>query len=44
MKNKLKKREEKQKKLLKEKEIPKHKKPKCDRYWYDPDCGPIYPD
>lgn len=38
------KQEEKQEKPPKEKKTPRREKPGSDRYWYDPDCGPIYPD
>jgi hypothetical protein len=38
------KKEEKQGKPPGEKKTPDRKEPKSDRYWYDPDCGPIYPD
>lgn len=36
--------EEKQGKPPKEKKTPGRETPQSDRYWYDPDCGPIYPD
>jgi hypothetical protein len=41
---KIEKKEGKQSRPPKEKKKPDRKTPKSDRYWYDPDCGPIYPD
>ena len=38
------KKEEKRGKPPAEKKTPARKEPQSDRYWYDPDCGPIYPD
>jgi hypothetical protein len=38
------KKEEKQGKAPKEKKGTNRKTPQSDRYWYDPDCGPVYPD
>ena len=38
------KKEEKRGKPPKEKKGINRKKPQSGRYWYDPDCGPVYPD
>jgi hypothetical protein len=42
--NKRKKIEKKKTGTRKEKKIPTQPKPKNGKYWYDPDCGPIYKD
>jgi hypothetical protein len=36
--------EEKKGGARKVKNNPRRPKPIRDKYWYDPDCGPVYPD